>query len=467
MEATSEGLCNTLYDEGVRAATAGDKTTAIARFDDVIARCAPASEPWMVVKTAGALFNKATCYRFAAATDQAVAVFDDIVARFGTMPDLTFRRYVCMALYNKGVALQDARRLAAAIAAYEAAISHCRQDEDSAVRERVARSIAAKVACIAASQTSANVVVDLRDLITLFEKAPEPAIQAIVGNALVTYPRLLSLLRPAGHAATLPANLEQAREMERIKREDPAHADTADEYLKRLREMVAKDLAAAFESHVNALQVLEAYWRDHKPFALFLRSFDLEASQVQLTPTQADYVPVRSINMQYTKVEETVAEILDDRLSAVGIWNPQAIEAPDIQRRIPKLEIRDAYWEYVLRALLKLASLIVMHMDTLTPGVETELNAIRKEGKDGVSIIILPDPTGEDEHALGDYVAAVYNQEYQASVVKRPAVDINRLAGFAVVVEENDLDSPETQSLIDKLIAKVAPGNAAETSSPQ
>ncbi len=464
MEATTEGLCDKLYDEGVKAATAGDKATAIARFDDVIARCAPASEPWMVVKTAGALFNKATCYRFASATDDAVAVFDDIVARFSAMPELTFRRYVCMALYNKGVALQGARRFAPAIAAYEAAVSHCRQDEDSAIRERVARSIAAKVECIAASQTNANVVSDLRDLIKLFETAPEPAIQTIVGKALVTFPRLLSLLRPAGHAATLPANLDQARELERIKREDPAHADTAEAYLETLRKMVVKDLAAAFQSHIDAVNVLEAYWKDQKPFALFLRSFDLEASQVKLTPTEGDYVPVRSINMQYAKVEEEVAEILNDRLAAIGIWNPQAIDAPDIRRRIPKLEIRDAYWEYVLRALLKLASLVVMHMDTLTAGVEVELDAIRSEGKDIVSILIVPDPDEADDHTLSDFVAAFENRDYEASVVKKPAIDLDRLAGFAIVVAENELHSPQTQASINELISKVVAGNAAEPS---
>ena len=126
MEVTTQGLCDILSDAGIQAAQAGDQTTAIARFDEVIARCAPASEPWMLVKTAATLFNKATCLRFASDTAEAAAVFDDIVARFSAMPDLVFRRYVCMALYNKGVALRTAGQFGLAIVAYDAAISHCR-----------------------------------------------------------------------------------------------------------------------------------------------------------------------------------------------------------------------------------------------------------------------------------------------------------------------------------------------------
>ena len=307
---------------------------------------------------------------------------------------------------------------------------------------------------------------DLTDLIKLFEAAEEPPIQTIVGNALVTYPRLLSLLRPAYHAFTLPANLNTARELQRIKRELPDYADSAEQSLKSLREKISRNLEAASESHVDAVRVLEAFWTDGKPFALFLRSFDLEASEVKMMVTQGPHVPVRSINMEYAKIEEAVADILNGHLAAVGIWNPQAISIPGIQRRIPKLEVRDAYWEYVVRALLKLSSLIVMHMDTLTAGVETELNAIREAGKESVSIVILPDPHRADKHALGDYLAAFYNQEYEASVSKRPTVYLERLAGFAIVVAENELGSPQVQDEMNGLIAKAAaaiPGKAAES----
>ncbi len=318
MEETTEGLCKKLLDEGANHAKSGEKAAAIACLDEVIARCAPGSEPWMPVSTAAAMFNKATCYRFASDTDEAVPVFDEIVSRFASRDELPFRRYVCMALYNKGIALQDARRWLDAVDAFGVTTSHCKDDTDSAIKVRVALSLGGAVACLIELQRFEEVVAVLTELIEKFESSPEPAIQQVIGKYILLFPQLLTKLRPAAHAANLPSNIRVLEEL-RGYRDDPNSAEGAASAEESYRRYIARDVEAAAKSHVDAITVLENHWSHRKPFALFLRSFDVEASEVKMTPTKGYYRPVRSVNFGYSKVEEAVCGILGERVPDLAL----------------------------------------------------------------------------------------------------------------------------------------------------
>jgi hypothetical protein len=462
MEDTTEVLCNRLMDEGVAAAGSSNKETALACFDEVIARCALGSEPWMPVLTAAAMFNKATYHRFAAETDEAVSVFDDIVSRFAASRDLPFRRYVCKALYNKGIALRDARRYPAAIEAFRTTISHCGDDEDSEICRRVALSIADVIKCMLDAKQVQELTAFLPQLVTRYQTSPDPNLQSVLASVIMTFPRLLSFLRPAAHAASLWHNLAQLQEFKAWK-DDPELAEHSEPYVTRKKNSIARDVAAAAKSHAEAVTVIEDFWKHEKPFALFLRSFDLEAFEVKVRPTQAVHVPVVSVNFQYGEIENVVCDMLGDRIPAIGIWNPTAMEAPQIQRRIPKLEVENSLWQGALHALLAMAVMVFIRLDSLTAGVETELNAITAAGKEGVTVVIVPDPQQADGHALADAVAAFYNHEHGAKLVARPTLEMDRLASFAIVASETELKS---EGVRGKLAALIATATAAKAYVP-
>jgi tetratricopeptide (TPR) repeat protein len=465
MEDTTEILCNRLMDEGVAAAGSGHKETALARFDEIIARCSPQSEPWMLVTTAGAMFNKATCHRFAAETDEAVAVFDDIVSRFAASGDLPFRRYACKALYNKGIALRDARHYPAAIEAFRATISHCGDDEDSEICRRVALSIADVIKCMLDAKQVQELTAFLPELVARFQTSRDPNLQSVLASVIVTFPRLLSFLRPAAHAASLRHNLAQLQEFEAWK-DDPELAQHSEHYVSGKKDSIARDVAAAAKSHAEAVAVIEDFWKHEKPFALFLRNFDLEAFEVKVRPTQGAHVPVLSVNFQYGEIENVVCNMLSDRIPAIGIWNPKALEAPDIKRRIPKLEVENSLWQGALHALLAMAAMVIIRLDSLTAGVETELNAITAAGKEGVTVVIVPDPEQADGHALADAVAAFYNQEHSAKLVERPTLEMDRLSSFAIVASETELQSEAVRGKLAALIARVTADKPADPPPP-
>jgi len=421
--------CSAMIDEALGYGNAGDQKKAIECFDRLISLCASQSEPWMAELTANALFNKATIYRFASDTDNAVAAFDQVVQRFETNDNIVLQRYVSMALYNKGIALQDAQQWTSAIDALSAAVSKGQSATDSVIRERVARSMFAKAQCYNGLDQPSQASIALEELVTTFGGAPEPVIQQHIGLAVLAIPRLLTELPPAAHAASSAFNLS----MEQGLRQEMADAppEVLQSYLDSQKSLIAGDVKRAAESHAQAIAVLNDYGIHGTPFALFLRNFDLEASDRQIAVGKGVFVPISTSTSEYSNVENTVVGILNGRIHAIGISNPASFR-PDVKYQIPKLELRNEVWEYALRVLLSLAALIVIKLEHMTPGVALELKAVSESKRAEMAIVLLPEGAHE----------------------KDGEIDAQQLADFALAIPETRLQSPPIASRIDALISK-------------
>jgi hypothetical protein len=142
-------------------------------------------------------------------------------------------------------------------------------------------------------------------------------------------------------------------------------------------------------------------------------------------------VPISMSTSEYSDVEKTVVGILNGRIRAIGISNPAGFR-PDVTYQIPKLELRNEVWEYALHALLTLAALIVIKLEHLTPGVTLELDAVSKNKRADVSIVILPENAPEKEDGTSS----------------------ERWADFALAVPETQLHSPPIVAKLDALISK-------------
>src|SRR5678816_4467131 len=106
---------------------------------------------------------------------------------------------------------------------------------------------------------------------------PEPAIQKVVGQALLAFPPLIIRLPPASHERNSPYNRHTFGSLINDFRDRPEilerHLADYQQSLDRATEIDAKE-------HAEAIGIVEAFWTQKKPFALFLRNFDNESSNI-------------------------------------------------------------------------------------------------------------------------------------------------------------------------------------------
>jgi hypothetical protein len=132
---------------------------------------------------------------------------------------------------------------------------------------------------------------------------------------------------------------------------------------------------------------------------ILLRNFDLEAYQ-QTGPALLRKRAIRErirFNMSNQgKVEICLASALRGRLPILGIANP-SVHRSDYRHAVPKVSLPFDRWQEVLHGLVQDASLIVMDLDRLSPGVSFELRTILQHNKQQRTVIVLSDPSRQPE----------------------------------------------------------------------
>jgi hypothetical protein len=161
---------------------------------------------------------------------------------------------------------------------------------------------------------------------------------------------------------------------------------------------------ASPSTHRDALDILQAFAETGKPFALFLRSFEMEAQTVteKLNPRlqhanddQLFVIPDRfQQSVTHARppsaVEQRLAQVLQVRLPTITVSNPAQIGHATQVTTLPKLELSNEVWIQPVSLIISAAQLIVVECVTLTAGVLAELEAIRNCGKSDHTVIVLP-----------------------------------------------------------------------------
>lgn len=244
------------------------------------------------------------------------------------------------------------------------------------------------------------------------------------------------------------------RAMEEEVRQHPELAHVMDD----MNAMWNEQRKKAADDHARAAMIMHEYQVTRRPFALYLRSFETEAYDY-LTPEKADEQRWQmTTHLAPSPLEEGLATALEGKLGVIAIANPSDLM---MRGRVPKLQLPNEGWRTVLENLVEHAHMIVMDCEELAPGVEFELDTIRRAGKTGSAILVLPNPNAESKASITDAFA-----QYRGYVVEpreRPRKEHPALSGFPRVAYEDEVvfDQLETSPLFGDLLESAAEKRAA------
>jgi hypothetical protein len=102
-------------------------------------------------------------------------------------------------------------------------------------------------------------------------------------------------------------------------------------------------------------------------------------------------------------VEAYIAERITPHIPFVSVSNPAAI--PPGKAALPRLEIANDKWEFIVRLLLSAARFIVLETNVLAEGVTTELMLIQARQRETDTVVVLPGASSVDEIREGRQLA--------------------------------------------------------------
>ncbi|GAA4410084.1 hypothetical protein GCM10023168_29400 [Fodinibacter luteus] len=175
-----------------------------------------------------------------------------------------------------------------------------------------------------------------------------------------------------------------------------------DEMPSELRAFAEKNLDAAgkmfseWSTHSLALVIIQARRERGEPFVLLLRGFEGEAYDYFVdNPKYMTDDPERktlfSVWGEPGEVELALHQTLDGRLSALTAASPSSLDADQSSQDalLPRLILPNETWLDEIRAVIRLAHLIVVDCLGLNPGLRSELEAIEQCGKCDNTVIVL------------------------------------------------------------------------------
>jgi hypothetical protein len=196
----------------------------------------------------------------------------------------------------------------------------------------------------------------------------------------------------------------------------------------------------ARESRDEAWRIYQGFLSTGRPFGLFLRAFESEAYRYDVKdPTWRELFRLKGPQ----SVERHLHATIHQRVPFMALWSPVDLLARGL---IPRFSGGDD-WEHEVERLAREAAIIVFHCYALSPGVNTELNLLRRCRREGAAVIVLKDLDAPIDEPL---VAHTHHE--------RPHKDHPALAGFPRVAYEREIDweRPEASPLFADLLRQAA-----------
>lgn len=441
-------VTSALTNAAVSAGSTGKFDEALGFVDDVIRQLGDARTLDDRRTLANVLYNRATLLKMAGRIEAAAAAFDATCNRFLADDDPKVCRFVALAVFNKADALANAELPERALPAFRRAIDVCRASADPVIRERAARSFMGLAGNLAALGRETDCAAVLEELVAAFGSAPEPAIQQLVGQALVAQPALLLKLPPAKHSWDSDCNRQMFGSIINDYQDRP---DLIERKLTEWATLLDDRAARDATGHAEALAVVEAFWRNSTPFALFLRNFASEAADIAVPmglefPFRASFqTPGYS-----SQVEARILAAVGGLVPVISIANP----SPNLTRpdRIPKLEVDNDLWQSVLQILVDSAGLIVVLLHTASRGVFEEMEMIVQRGRQADTLLIVAPSVVEQVPVIADLKAA--------QLAGGRAPENREIPRFGVVLDSGDLPEAGSAPLasVTDLIRRVKRG---------
>jgi tetratricopeptide (TPR) repeat protein len=421
--AFAKPLENALMNLGLLHTAAGRVDDAVAAFDEVVARFEQPGGP-LLGAAVHARYNRAVVLRDAGRAE-AVPAYQSIVDDYATAADAGLQRWAGLAAYNLGLLLAGQGNAPAAADAFEALNRHFADSADPVVRERLAKGLYARALLFAGAGAPADAAAACAEIAQRFADEPSPVMRSVVNGARrrarlwqglteATFdgasavvdldPAVRLALESSGagvagvmniiddsDVGTRPEPLSLAEVVKAVQGPRYAADDDADIETKNWaakRELLIAQLERDLKGHLRCGEILAAYLDASQPFALYLRSFDVEG---YLSAATDDGGRALRVSVQFTDeglLESSVAAGLGAALPFVGVGNNAPLR-PDFEQKIPRMLLRNDGWQPVVEELIGAASLIVVHVVRLTPGVLWEIEAVQRIGAAERAVIVL------------------------------------------------------------------------------
>lgn len=422
-------VANALLIRGRALQQQGNPWPAIAAFDDLILGFADSADPNLQPFVAAALVDKGTALGDVHHYEEAVVVFEGVLRHFDTSVDPNIREQVARALYFKGSALMGYEPIEAGAmfddllrrfehetlptivnlveqgrrSRDELQKSPPRADRDLRnilllinYQDRPASSESTDRAAMPLPASHARM--DPFEAATASELEREwlshavwPAVPPLVAAGLFAFRVVRWPSNPYGRALTLLAGAAYGVYWIRHIR----LARVARQYIQSHRRLVGERIRDAAFLHRFAAGLLARCRAENRPFALFLRNFDVEAYERLASEPSGQPQQISMSLGNFARVERKIAAALSSRLPVVGIANPAVIR-PDYRHAIPKLELPNDQWREYLKGLVRDAAFVVMQLEKLSAGVSIELSAILEQHKQDKTVVILAGPGSPD-----------------------------------------------------------------------
>jgi tetratricopeptide (TPR) repeat protein len=464
-----------LLNLGVIHAQSGSAQRAVDALDDLVRRFANQPELKLQNSVAQALYNKAVVLRDSGNGPQAIAAYTDVVERFSNAPQPELQHWAGMAQYNKAIHFSRLGQVQDSVAASEEMVRLFGSSTDPAIRLRLAKVLYSRAMLARAAGLVTESVQACWDIQARFKDDADPGIQAVVAAARRWDRLLLALANPAFNAATetveLDPNIRLALQefpelkdkvagvmnviwdgekqaatgppqltlkevCEFLDTQDPepppdADRDTQDFFTRR--KMLRGELRRDLEGHVRCGEILTAYLDRGEPFGLFLRNFDIEG---YLKPGSGAPEPIR-VSLQFPDkglLEKRIGDSLATKVPFVGVGNNAPLR-PDFKSQVPRMQLGNEHWQEVVEELISAASIIVMDVVRLTPGVHWELSTVQRLGRQEQTVVVLSTPRAQE--SIGEVATYLYRVGSADAPVA--SADNVELKSFKRLVREADL----------------------------
>ena len=482
-------VAGALMNLGVMYGRSDALEKATAAFDEVVRRFAKHSNPRLQNSAAQALYNKAMVLRNAGRGADAIAGYTDIVDQFAAAPAEELRHWAGMAQYNKTMHLARLGDVEGSVRAAEEMAQRFATSTDPAIRVGLAKALYSRVLLIREAGYATESVQGCWDIQARFKDDADPEIQSVVAAARRFDRLLVALADPTFDAATgaieldptvrlaldgeageyvagvinvimdgenpsgagpQPLKLPEVLQILQTEEETPPAEDREAEELSVKRRLLRQQLQRDLEGHVQCGEILAAYLDRSEPFGLFLRNFDIEG---YMSRGSGAPEPIR-VSVQFSDqglLEEQVAAEIGTKLPFMGVGNNMPVR-PDFKQRLPRILLSNEHWQEVVEELIGAASIIVMDIVRLTPGVRWELSTVERLGKQDQTVVILSTPRREE--SVREVAASLYGMKLTEDPVGGPTDAEFR--AFKRVIRESELpenmaDAPLILDLISDI----------------
>jgi len=374
--------------------------------------------------------------------DRLLLLFDRLRRKLDATPQLA--GWSACAIYAEGLALFLAGQIEKALDRFELVIAKHQGDGDSVLQRAVARAMYARVEALQRLGNEAAKTNAIDKLITCFSQSPDPIIQNQAIRPLICdSDRQIRINAPAGHALQdrYLLSLSGAPEVRGFGSfiDGVLNKMVRKLFQKRAAEVNranAQRLAEEVRNiHNEAMKVLERHRQTGEPFALFLRSFDVEVHRATIKgPGGVRILHLESLSPD---VEAKLIRVLEGRMPLIGVSNPYSTFRSN-DKRCLKIEVLHETWRATVLELIERACLVVFQVTDLSIGVIFEVEALYSWRRQDATVLVRSQSKGYPREFTASSDDAPFLATGSPVEPTPPSAVVNRVKSFPYQIDEAD-----------------------------